>query len=153
MLQGSVLAVIAILDPNDTVTQVLYLVHILAAIAAFGPLFLYPRLQRTGETATIALLHMKLVFPALILLWVAGMGLAGTQKIKLGGTWFVTISIVLWLVALLASWFLIRPSITDRSEQAQKLFGMGVGITHLILVITLYLMIFKPGGYGDGTGL
>ena len=151
-MRDSVRHVIAILDSTDTVTRILYLVHILSAIAAFGPLFLYPRMQRAGETSAIAALHMKLVFPALIVLWVVGMGMAGTQKIKLGGTWFVTISIVLWLVALLVSWFLIRPSITDRSEQAQKLFAMGIGITHLVLVITLYLMIFKPGGYGDGTG-
>lgn len=151
-MRDSVRHVIAILDSTDTVTRILYLVHILSAIAAFGPLFLYPRMQRAGETSAIAALHMKLVFPALIVLWVVGMGMAGTQKIKLGGTWFVTISIVLWLVALLVSWFLIRPSITDRSEQSQKLFAMGIGITHLVLVITLYLMIFKPGGYGDGTG-
>jgi hypothetical protein len=25
--------------------------------------------------------------------------------------------------------------------------SMGVGITHLILVVAMYLMIFKPGGY------
>lgn len=143
---------IAILESTDTVTRVLYLVHILSAIAAFGPLFLYQRMQRAGETSAIAALHMKLTFPALVVLWIAGMGMAGTQKIALGGTWFVSIAIVLWLVALLVSWFMIRPAITDRSEQAQKLFAAGIGITHLILVISLYLMIFKPGGYGAGTG-
>lgn len=144
---GSVPPVIAILDSTDTVTQILYLVHILSAIAAFGPLFLYPRMQRAGETQAMAALHMKLVFPALILLWVMGMGMAGTQKISLGGTWFVSITIVLWLVALAVSWFLIRPAVSDTSEQARKMLAMGVGITHLILVVSLYLMIFKPGGY------
>ena len=28
--------------------------HILAAIVAFGPLFLYPGLRKAGETSTIA---------------------------------------------------------------------------------------------------
>ena len=30
-------------------------------------------------------------------------------------------------------------------------FAMGVGITHLILVVSMYLMIFKPGGYSFNT--
>ncbi|WP_040495293.1 hypothetical protein [Ilumatobacter nonamiensis] len=138
---------LAIIDSDDTVTQLLYFVHIFSAIAAFGPLFLYPRMQRAGETQAMAALHMKLAFPALVVLWIAGMGMAGTQKLSLGGTWFVTITIVLWLIALLVSWFLIRPSITDTSEQARKMMAAGIGVTHLILVVALYLMIFKPGGY------
>lgn len=143
---------IALIQPPDTVTQILYFVHILSAIAAFGPLFLYPRMQRAGETQAMAALHMKLAFPALILLWVVGMGMAGTQQIKLGGTWFVTISILLWLISVLVSWFLIRPAIADTSAKALKMLSMGIGITHLTLVVTLYLMIFKPGGYGAGSG-
>src|SRR6056297_3475057 len=98
-----VTSVIAIVNSTDTAAQLLYLVHILSAIAAFGPLFLYPRMQRAGETQAVAALHMKLVFPALILMWVAGMGMAGVQEISLGGTWFVTGTIVLWLVAVVVS--------------------------------------------------
>ncbi len=138
---------LAILESDNTVTQLLYLGHVLSAIAAFGPLFLYPRMQRAGETQAIAALHMKLAFPALVLLWVLGMGMAGVQKISLAGTWFVTGTIVLWLIALAVSWFLIRPAISDRSEQARKMMAAGIGVTHLILVVSLYLMIFKPGGY------
>ncbi len=138
---------IAILESNDTVTQLLYFVHILSAIAAFGPLFLYPRMQRAGETQAMAALHMRLAFPALVLLWVAGMGMAGTQKISLGGTWFVSITILLWVVALAVSWFLIKPAMADTSEEALKKMSMGIGITHLILVVSLYFMIFKPWGY------
>ena len=144
---GSVPTVLAIVESTDTVTQILYLVHILSAIAAFGPLFLYPRLQRAGETQAMAALHMRLAFPALVLLWVAGMGMTGTEKIKLGGTWFVSITILLWLVALVVSWFMIRPAVNDTSESARKMLSAGIGVTHLILVVSLYLMIFKPGGY------
>ena len=144
---GIVSPVIAILESTDTVSQLLYFVHVLSAIAAFGPLFLYPRMQRAGETQAMAALHMKLVFPALILLWIAGMGMAGTQKISLGGTWFVSVTILLWVVALAVSWFLIRPATTAATDDARKKMSMGIGITHLILVISLYFMIFKPWGY------
>jgi hypothetical protein len=62
--------VLAILVPeNNDLYRILYFVHLLSAIAAFGPLFLYPRLQRAGATAEVARLHMRLVFPALVLLW------------------------------------------------------------------------------------
>ena len=139
---------LAILVPeNNDLYRVLYLVHLLTAIAAFGPLFLYPQLQRTGQTDVVAKLHMRLVFPSLVILWVAGMGMAGVGKISLVGTPFVTASIVLWLIALAVSWFLIRPALADPSEQTRKLMAAGIGITHLILVVVLYLMIFKPGGY------
>jgi len=143
--------VLAIIESTDTVTRLLYFVHILSAIVAFGPLFLYPRMQRAGETQAMAALHMKLAFPGLVVLWIAGMGMAGTQKISLGGTWFVSITILLWLVALVVSWFLIRPAVNDTSEQARKMLAAGIGVTHLILVISLYLMIFKPGGYEFNT--
>lgn len=135
---------IAILLQDDILYKLLYLVHILSIIAAFGPLFLYPRLQRAGETQAMAALHMKLAFPALVLLWVAGMGMAGVGKLELGKMHWITITIVLWLVALAVSWFFIRPAVSDTSDDAKKKMSMGIGITHLILVVSLWLMIFKP---------
>jgi len=140
--------VLAILVPeNNDLYRILYFVHLVSAIAAFGPLFLYPRLQRAGATAEVARLHMTLVFPALVLLWVAGMGMAGVGKIDLVGTPFVTSTILLWLIALVVSWFMIRPALNDPDEGTRKIMASGIGITHLILVVSLYLMIFKPGGY------
>jgi hypothetical protein len=140
--------VIAILTvDNNDLYRALYFVHLLAAIAAFGPLFVYPRLRRAGETESIAKLHVYFVLPALVVMWVAGMGMAGVGKIDLAGTPFITATIVLWLIALVASWFLIRPALSDPDPAATKTMNIGVGITHLILVVALYLMIFKPGGY------
>jgi hypothetical protein len=143
--------VIAIWDgaDNQTLYEILYMVHIISIVAAFGPLFLYPRMKRAGEVSAIAALHMRLVFPSLVLLWVAGMGMAGVAKFSLGEMHWITITIVLWLVALAVSWFLIRPAIADSSEDATKKMSMGIGITHLVFVVSLWLMIFKP--FVDGT--
>jgi len=138
-------AVIAIfLNESQDFVKILYFVHILSIIAAFGPLFLYPRMQRTGETSAMAALHMKLVFPALILLWVVGMGMAGVNKFALAEMWWITITIALWVIAVAVSWFLIKPAIGDTSEVATKKLSAGIGVTHLILAISLVLMIFKP---------
>jgi len=46
---------------------------------------------------------------------------------------------------MLVSWFLIRPAITDPSEKATSMLAAGTGITHLLLVVALWLMVFKPG--------
>tara|TARA_B110000483_G_scaffold240221_1_gene320317 strand:- start:570 stop:1013 length:444 start_codon:yes stop_codon:yes gene_type:complete len=137
--------VIAIfLNESQTLVKLLYLVHVLSIVAAFGPLFLYPRMQRAGETSAMATLHLKFVFPALILLWVVGMGMAGVNKFALAEMWWITITIALWIGSVAVSWFLIRPAISDTSDDAKKKMSMGIGITHLILVASLVLMIFKP---------
>ena len=129
---------------NYDLYRILYFVHIFSAIAAFGPLFLYPRLQRLGDNEGIARLHVRFVMPALVVLWVVGMGMAGVAKFSIGSMHWLSITIVLWLIALLVSWFLIRPALNDPSEAARKKMSAGVGITHLILVLALWLMIFKP---------
>jgi hypothetical protein len=142
---SSVPLVIAIfLNESQTLVKLLYLVHVLSIVAAFGPLFLYPRMQRAGETSAMAALHLKFVFPALILLWVVGMGMAGVNKFALAEMWWITITIALWIGSVAVSWFLIRPAISDTSDDAKKKMSMGIGITHLILVASLVLMIFKP---------
>ena len=131
--------------PLSTTYQIFGLLHILAAIVAFGPLFLYPRLHRDGETQAMAWIHMRIVFPALVLLWVLGMGMVGIESYDLANTPWITASIMVWLVALAVSWFLIRPAITDTSDSAQRKLSAGVGITHLLLIVALWLMIFQPG--------
>jgi len=135
----------AVLDFNVQY-QIFGLLHILCAIAAFGPLFLYPRLQRAGHTQTVAELHMKLVFPALTLMWILGMGMAGFGKFELAEMHWLTGSIAIWAAMMAISWFLIKPSLTDTSEEARKKMAAGIGSTHLLLVIALYLMVFQPGG-------
>lgn len=131
---------------QTTPYRIMALVHILAAIVAFGPLFLYPGLRRTGETTTIARMHMRLTFPALIVLWVVGMGLAGMSDdfYQMSQLW-LTLSILVWVILVAVSWFLIRPAITDTDESAIAKMAAGTGITHLGLVIGLVLMIWKPG--------
>ena len=122
------------------------LAHIASAVVAFGPVLVYPTLRRSGDQQALATIHMRLTFPALFVMWVLGMGLAGMSEdaYELTQTW-LALSIVLWLVLMVVSWFLIRPAITDDSESATSKFSAGIGITHLGLVIGLVLMIWKPG--------
>jgi len=137
--------VLAIFDIS-TGYRILGVIHVLAVIVAFGPLFIYPSLQRAGAGATIAKLHLRLVLPALALVWVLGMGLIGMSDSlwEMSQTWIV-LSLIGWVILMLVSWFLIRPSLTDTSEQARAKMASGIGVTHVLLVVMLYLMVFKPG--------
>lgn len=131
---------------NDTPYRIMGLIHVLTVVVAFGPLFMYPSLKRAGQTATIAGLHMRVVFPALVVMWVAGMGLSGLSDglFELTQAW-LALSILVWVVLMVVSWFMIRPALGDTSEAATSKMMAGVGIHHLGLVIGLVLMIWRPG--------
>ena len=126
--------------------RLMAMAHILAVVVAFGPLLVYPQLRRTGDTATLAATHMRLTFPALVVLWVLGMGLAGISEdiYKMSQTW-LALSLVNWAILVAVSWFLIRPATIDTSESGRSKFAAGIGITHLGLVVGLALMVWKPG--------
>lgn len=134
------------LSLTTTGFRIVGLIHILAAVVAFGPLFLYPALHRAGASKAIAALHMRMTLPALVIVWVAGMGLVGmSEKVfKMSQTW-IALALVSWLILMAVSWFMIRPALTDSSDAARGRLAAGTGISHLLLIVTLYLMIFKPG--------
>ena len=120
--------------------------HILAAIVAFGPMFAIGALARTGRTAELAKMHLYVTLPAVVLTWVFGMGLVGMSDklFKMSQTWIV-LAIIVWLIALVVNAVLVRPALTDNSADARKKLSAGVGVTHLCLIVLLYLMTFKPG--------
>jgi len=135
---------LAILDIS-TGYRILGLLHIVAVVVAFGPLFVYPTLHRARAAAEMAKLHLYVSLPALVLVWVLGMGMIGMsdEAIEVSDTW-VVLALLSWVVLMAVSWFLIRPAITDPSDQAARRLAMGTGITHLLLVFSVWLMVFKP---------
>ena len=129
--------------------RLLGVLHVLTAVAAFGPLFIYPSMQRAGAGAEVAKLHLRMSLPALVLTWVFGMGLVGMSKdnFEMSQTWIV-LSLLCWVGAVVVSWFLIRPSLGDTSDSARSRLAAGIGVSHLIAVVVIYLMVFKPGADG-----
>jgi uncharacterized membrane protein len=137
--------VLAIL-PISNGYKLLGFLHIVSVVAAFGPLFIYPSMQRAGAGATVAKLHLRLSLPATVLAWVLGMGLVGASddNFAMSDGWIVA-SIAIWVALVAVSWFLIRPALTDTSDVGRSKLAAGVGATHLLVVVVLYLMVFKPG--------
>jgi hypothetical protein len=74
------------------------------------------------------------------------MGLVGMSDnvIEMSETWIV-LSLACWVALVAVSWFLVRPAIGDSSESARSKLAAGIGATHLLVVVALYLMVFKPG--------
>jgi uncharacterized membrane protein len=135
--------------------QIVLLLHVLTVIVGFAPLWLTPvmiRLTAAGDKAAADGLEVSILrfsLPGIGLAGILGFGLAGmSEKVfKMSQTW-LSIAAVLWVVLLALLFFVARPAIKafrDGDAAARGRIMMVTGISHLILVVTLYLMIFKPG--------
>ena len=141
--------------------KVVLLIHILAVIVGFAPLWLTPllvRLTSNGDKAAADGLEVSILrfsLPGIGLAGLLGFGLSAMSKVdgateplyKMSQAW-ISIAAVLWIVLLAVLFFVARPAIKafrDGDAAARGRIMMATGISHLILVVTLYLMIFKPG--------
>jgi uncharacterized membrane protein len=140
---------------NSTGYKIVLLIHVLAVIVGFAPLWLTPvmiRLTAAGDKAAADGLEVSILrfsLPGIGLAGILGFGLAGmSEKVfKMSQAW-LSIAAVLWVVLLALLFFVARPAIKafrDGDAAARGRIMMVTGISHLILVVTLYLLIFKPG--------
>lgn len=146
--------VFAAAGTDSTGYKILLLVHILAVVIAFAPGWLTPIIlrvagpedKRAADAMGLAVLRLSLPFVAVA--GILGFGLIGMsdKTYKMSAGW-VSIALVLWLVQLAVLFFVARPAFKalaagDLAARGRVMMATGVG--HLILVVMLYLMIFKP---------
>jgi uncharacterized membrane protein len=135
--------------------QIVLLLHVLTVIVGFAPLWLTPvmiRLTAAGDKAAADGLEVSILrfsLPGIGLAGILGFGLAGMSEkyYKMSQTW-LSIAAVLWVVLLALLFFVARPAIKafrDGDAAARSRIMIATGISHIILVVTLYFMIFKPG--------
>jgi len=146
--------VLAVMDSNSAGYKVVLLLHILMVVVAFGALFAAPVLARVEGGARTAAAGMvtyiqRFAIPAVILAGLLGFGLIGmsNKEFKFDQAW-VGPAILLWLIEIALYFVGILPAqkkVAAGDESAQKMVPMFTGISHLILVVLLYLMVFKPG--------
>ena len=134
--------------------HIVLLLHVLTVIVGFAPLWLTPvmiRLTAAGDKAAADGLEVSILrfsLPGIGLAGILGFGLAGMSEkyYKMSQAW-LSIAAVLWVVLLALLFFVARPAIKafrDGDAAARGRIMMATGISHLILVVMLYLMIFKP---------
>jgi len=149
--------------------------HILAAVIAFGPIFVFPIV---GSLATqmpqhlrfaVELNHrieLRLVLPLAASMAISGAGLIWTTNINIFQTPFLLVGVVLYLVALTVASRVLLPTtsrLVHLSEQAPppaaapgpppqevitliRRLQMFGGLTALLFLVIIFLMVIQPGG-------
>jgi uncharacterized membrane protein len=140
---------------NSTGYKIVLMIHVLAVIVGFAPLWLAPvlvRLTAAGDKAAADGLEVSILrfsLPGIGIAGILGFALAGMSEkaYKMSQAW-LSISAVLWVVLLALLFTVARPAIKafrDGDAAARSRIMIATGISHIILVVTLYFMIFKPG--------
>ena len=149
------MTIIAAMGTDSTGYKVMLLLHILAVIVAFAPLWLAPILLRltaggdknAADGLDMAILRFSL--PGLALAGILGFGLVGmSDKMYTMSAPWVSAAAILWIILIAVLAVVARPAIKafrDGDASARGKVMMSTGIGHLILVVMLFLMIFKPG--------
>lgn len=151
-------------DIGDTSYNVVLFLHILAMFAAFAPMFVHPFIdkQTQGDATVrqsvfrgIAARSMKIYGSMLILGGLLGFGVAGMSGKDANDELFISVSdswvwpaVVLWVAMNGVLHGMIIPgekAIADGDESLAKRVEIGGMLITLMFLVTLYLMVFKPG--------
>lgn len=123
--------------------QLWVLLHVLAAIVAFGVLFSQPLVARVleGTGEAFARVGLYIQAPALAVLLVTGIlaAVAAPGEGIFKETW-ISAAFVVWLAMAVVLYLLIGAH-RKGTAAVQPLSG----VMHLLLVIALFLMIWQPG--------
>lgn len=160
---------------GDTSYDIVNVLHLLTAIVGAGALFAVPvfgvMMARSSDQsgadtyAALAAVSRTLIAPALLLSGVFGGALVGMSDDvwEFSQTW-LAIAGPLWIVLVALVWFVVAPaqmaiarltreiaaggdraSLGSEIESMGARVGMATGLTHLGLVVMVYLMAFQPG--------
>lgn len=152
---------------GDTPYNIVLLLHVLTAAVAFSPLFVYPALLRHMSSSAagdprhlhVALLvNLRRLFgPALIITGLLGFALSGMsdRAYSITDDWLMS-SIILWVLMIGVYHAVIVPALRTLSSgqpqsarrteaYAAKRLRRAATLLTVLLVVQLWLMIFKPG--------
>ena len=144
---------------GDTGYNVLLFLHILAAMVAMAPGFVWPivsvALKKQGKPVGPAIGELaagntvKVHGPALVLTGIFGFGLIGMSDdvIEFSEPW-ISAAMLLWFIMMGLVFGVMLPAerkAASGDEGAEKIISAVGGGLHLLLAIILYLMVFKPG--------
>ncbi|MCP3853955.1 MAG: hypothetical protein GY745_14155 [Actinomycetia bacterium] len=151
---------------RDTPYNIVLFLHILCVLAAFAPAFINPILDRRmddidqGAASTVrsfqAIGTQRIHGPALALAGILGFGLVGMSGDPAGGDTSVYSMSDGWIVAAMVVWVAMNGVLHGLLYPAERAYGtgnrmakskvdLGGVILTVLLLILLYLMVFRPG--------
>lgn len=145
---------------TDGVYKLLYLGHMVSFLVAFAPAVIHPILtaQTKGDDDLSALGrlsgHMagngrRIHFPALVALGAFGLAMVLTsEEVSDFGQAWVSLALLVWLAICGVVSGLLLPAerkLAAGDASAERLVERGGQIATLLLLVMLYLMIWKPG--------
>jgi uncharacterized membrane protein len=145
---------------NDNIDKLLFAGHILSILVAFAPAVVNPILiakaKGDGDEGAFVRLagHMasngrQIHFPALIAIGAFGiaMVLTSDDQFGFGDTW-VSLAFLVWLAICGVITAIVLPGerkLAAGDLAAEKKVAMGGQLATVLLLVMLYLMIWKPG--------
>ncbi|MEL6983793.1 MAG: hypothetical protein AAFO29_15315 [Actinomycetota bacterium] len=144
---------------GDTPYNILALLHILSAFAAFAPAFVYPFLANRFTTlpgdggasvwGDIMANSRRIYGPMLIVTGILGFGLSGMSDgiYALSQTWLI-LAIIVWIAmngVLHAVLVPAERALAGGDVSAKAKIDQFGPVMAILLVIMLFLMVFKPG--------
>lgn len=144
---------------RETGYNVMLLLHIITAFAAFAPAFVHPLLghqtaaldaeNRRKVIGMIAGNGRRIYAPALILTGLFGFAMQGMSDgvIEFSQTWF-WLAIVVWIAMNGVLHGMLLPAekaVAGGDDSADSRVSTGGMILTALLIVMLYLMVFKPG--------
>ncbi len=138
--------------------ELLLLLHILTVVVAFAGTWTNPRFAaygakgdettRAGIAGVMVATTTQMHLPALVLAGLSGIGLISVgDGFEFSQTW-ISLAFLLWFALLGVMWFLLRPAqvlAATGDAEAGKKVAMFTGIIHLLFLLMLIDMIWKPG--------
>ncbi len=144
---------------GDTPYNIVLFLHILTAIVAFAPAFVHPILGNQSKSVDAAERSRWLGFmvqngrrvyaPALIVTGLLGFALQGMSDgvWEFGQAWII-LAVIVWIAMNGILHALILPSeqaLAGGDERAESRLAISGATITVLLLVMLYLMIWKPG--------
>ena len=153
------------MSPFGTVYKIMFLLHIVAIVAAFAPMVIHPVMgaQAKGDgggtvervAGYMAANSRRIHFPALIAVGIFGLGMVFSSKPSgaddaawgFDQTW-VSLALLVWIALCGIVSAVITPGerkLAAGDLDAEKKVALGGQIATVLFLVMLYLMIWKPG--------
>ena len=149
--------------------------HILAAVIAFGPIFVFPIIGTLAAQMpqhlrfAVELSHrieLRLVVPLALSMFVSGVGLIWTANINVFGTPYLLVAIILYLTTTAVALSVLVPNTGRLVRLVEQASAAGAapgpppsavmtlirrnqisgGATTVAFLVIIFLMIVQPGG-------